>query len=79
MKYNISVMWNCKKETKGTVVRAECKESQSEKWMKNITGGQNIIENVSVSSIERTRGHPEEASQSKNYKNKLLTNEIDTA
>ena len=25
MKYKILVMQNCKKETKGTVVRAECK------------------------------------------------------
>lgn len=60
MKYSISVMWNCKKETKGTVVRAECKGKP--KWeMNEKYHRRSKYYRKCVSSIERTRGHPEEA------------------
>lgn len=60
MKYKILVMWNCKKETKGTVVRAEYKGKP--KWeMNEKYHRRSKYYRKCVSSIKRTRGHSEEA------------------
>lgn len=48
---------------------------QSEKWMKNMTRGQNTTQNVF--QMQKQLEVAGRRQQTKSYKNKLLTNEID--